>query len=71
MENRYSFNTFKVQRRKVTMKLGTLKSSSRDGKLVVVSKDNKKISWADHIISNLREAVEKLVKGQNRFGKSL
>ena len=40
------------------MKLGTLKSSSRDGKLVVVSKDNKQIAGAEHIAPNFREAVE-------------
>ena len=40
------------------MKLGTLKSPSRDGKLVVVSKDNKTWTSADAIAPNLRTAVE-------------
>ena len=40
------------------MKLGTLKSDSRDGKLVVVSKDNKKWTSAEQIAPNLRTAVE-------------
>ena len=40
------------------MKLGTLKSSSKDGQLVVVSKDNTKVTLANHIAPNLREAVE-------------
>ena len=40
------------------MKLGTLKSSSRDGQLVVVSRDNSQLAVADSIASNLREAVE-------------
>lgn len=40
------------------MKLGSLKSSSRDGKLVVVSKDNKKWTSAEQIAPSLRLAVE-------------
>ena len=40
------------------MKLGTLKSNSRDGKLVVVSKDNTKWTSAEQIAPNLRTAVE-------------
>ena len=44
------------------MKLGTLKSSSRDGKLVVVSKDNKKWAGAEQIAPNLRIAVENWAK---------
>ena len=40
------------------MKLGTLKSSHRDGQLCVVSKDNTKLAVASHIAPNLREAVE-------------
>lgn len=40
------------------MKLGTLKSPSRDGQLVVVSKDNKKTASAEAIAPNLRSAVE-------------
>ena len=40
------------------MKLGTLKSSSRDGELVVVSKDNKKIALGSSIAPDLRTAVE-------------
>ena len=40
------------------MKLGTLKSASRDGKLVIVSKDNKKWTSAEQIAPSLRIAVE-------------
>ena len=41
------------------MKLGTLKSSnSRDGELIVVSKDNQRAVKAGHIAPSLREAVE-------------
>ncbi len=40
------------------MKLGTLKSKSRDGRLVVVSKDNKSYVSAENISPSLREAVE-------------
>ncbi|MDE0092713.1 MAG: fumarylacetoacetate hydrolase family protein [Oligoflexia bacterium] len=40
------------------MKLGTLQSSSRDGTLVVVSKDNKKWTSAEQIAPNLRTAIE-------------
>lgn len=40
------------------MKLATLKSPSRDGRLIVVSRDNQRAVGADHIAKNLREAVE-------------
>ncbi|MBC6414927.1 MAG: fumarylacetoacetate hydrolase family protein [Bdellovibrionales bacterium] len=40
------------------MKLGSLKSSSRDGTLVVISKDNTKYSIATEIAPNLRTALE-------------
>lgn len=41
------------------MKLGTLKSDkSKDGDLVVVSKDNKRAAKVPHIAANLREAIE-------------
>ena len=40
------------------MKLATLKSKSRDGELIVVSKDNKNAVRATHIAPCLREAVE-------------
>lgn len=40
------------------MKLGTLKSKSLDGDLVVVSKDNKKAVRVSNIAPNLRTAVE-------------
>lgn len=40
------------------MKLGTIKSSSRDGELVLVSKDNKKMVSASSIAPDLRTAVE-------------
>lgn len=40
------------------MKLGTLKSISRDGELVVVSRDNSKFAKVPQIAPNLREAVE-------------
>lgn len=48
------------------MKLGTLKSDSRDGRLVVVSQDNQNMAFADSIAPNLREAVENWpsVKGE-------
>lgn len=40
------------------MKLATLKSSSRDGELVVVSRDGKSAVNANSIAPNLREAIE-------------
>jgi fumarylacetoacetate (FAA) hydrolase len=40
------------------MKLGTLKSKSRDGEMIVVSKDNKRAVKASAIAPSLREAVE-------------
>ncbi len=40
------------------MKLGSLKSNSRDGSLVVISKDNKKIISAKGIADSLRVAIE-------------
>ena len=40
------------------MKLGSLKSSSRDGQLVVVSQDNKKMVSAGDVAENLRTALE-------------
>lgn len=40
------------------MKLGSLKAKSRDGQLVVVSKDNQWCVTAAHIAPSLREAVE-------------
>ncbi|MCY4513349.1 MAG: fumarylacetoacetate hydrolase family protein [Bdellovibrionales bacterium] len=40
------------------MKLGSLKSSSKDGRLVVVSKDNKKMVPATDVAENLRTALE-------------
>lgn len=40
------------------MKLGTLKSTSRDGVLVVVSKDNSKFAKVPEIAPNFREAIE-------------
>ena len=40
------------------MKLGTLKSNSRDGELIVVSKDNQRGIRASHIAPSLREAIE-------------
>ena len=41
------------------MKLGSLKSSSPDGKLVVVSKDNLQYCTVENIAPNLRVALEK------------
>ncbi|MGZ3721443.1 MAG: fumarylacetoacetate hydrolase family protein [Bdellovibrionales bacterium] len=42
------------------MKLGSLKSAhSRDGELIVVSKDNQRAIRAEHIAPSLREAIEK------------
>ncbi len=40
------------------MKLGSLKSDSRDGRLVVISKDNKKMVSAKAIADHLRLAIE-------------
>lgn len=41
------------------MKLGTLKSNtSRDGELIVISKDNQRAIRATHIAPSLREAIE-------------
>lgn len=40
------------------MKLGSLKSSSKDGALVVVSRDNKKMAPAENIAKNLLSAIE-------------
>jgi fumarylacetoacetate (FAA) hydrolase len=41
------------------MKLGSLKSAhSRDGELIVVSKDNQRAIRAEHIAPSLREAIE-------------
>lgn len=40
------------------MKLASLKSGSRDGELIVVSRDLKKAASATHIVSSLREAIE-------------
>lgn len=40
------------------MKLGTLKSKSRDGELIVVSQDNSKAVRASSVAPSLREAVE-------------
>lgn len=40
------------------MKLGTLNTESRDGELVVVSRDNKRAVRATQVAKNLREAVE-------------
>lgn len=40
------------------MKLGTLKSASRDGDLVVVSRDNRQAVRATGVAANLREALE-------------
>ena len=51
------------------MKLGTLRSSSRDGELVVVSKDNQKLCLASSIASNLREAIENWSEVKNPLEK--
>ena len=40
------------------MKLASLRSSSRDGDLIVVSRDLKWALKASHIVANLREAIE-------------
>src|SRR3569623_97616 len=43
----------------LAMKLGSLKSvHSRDGELIVVSKDNQRAIRANHIAPSLREAIE-------------
>ncbi len=41
------------------MKLGSLKSNSRDGELVIVSRDLSRLAIASDICPNLREAMEK------------
>jgi len=41
------------------MKLGSLKSKSKDGEFVIISKDNKKYAKATDIAPSLREALEK------------
>ena len=40
------------------MKLGSLKSSQRDGELVIVSRDLSRLTKASDIVPNLREALE-------------
>jgi fumarylacetoacetate (FAA) hydrolase len=40
------------------MKLASLKTGSRDGSLILVSRDLKKAVKAEHIVSTLREAIE-------------
>lgn len=50
------------------MKLASLKSAtSRDGELIVVSKDNQKAIKATHIAANLREAIEDWKNTQPRL----
>lgn len=44
------------------MKLGTLKTNSRDGELIVVSRDNKTAVKASDIVPSLREAIENWIK---------
>lgn len=52
------------------MKLGTLKSAkSKDGELVIVSKDNKKYILANEIAPNLREAVENWTNVKDKLKK--
>lgn len=40
------------------MKLATIKSKSKDGKLIIVSKNNKQAVEATSVVANLREAME-------------
>lgn len=49
------------------MKLGTIKSSSRDGQLVVVSKDNQRLALVEPIAPNLRLAVENWSKVKDQL----
>jgi fumarylacetoacetate (FAA) hydrolase len=51
------------------MKLGSLKSSSRDGSLIVVSQDNKKGVLATDVALSLREAVENWPSARPRLQK--
>jgi fumarylacetoacetate (FAA) hydrolase len=55
------------------MKLGTIKSKSRDGELVVVSDNLAKAVRVSHIVSSLREAIEQweIVKAplENVYGR--
>ncbi len=51
------------------MKLGTLKSASLDGELVVISKDTKKAVKVPSIAANMREAVENWTKTQPELEK--
>lgn len=51
------------------MKLGSLKSSSRDGSLVVISKDNKKMVLAGGIASDLRSAIENWTEAKPKLEK--
>ena len=48
------------------MKLATIKTSARDGELIVVSKDNKTAAKAHRVASSLREAIEnwEIAEGQ-------
>ena len=47
------------------MKLGTIKSSSRDGQLVVISQDNQRMAVVEDIAPNLRSAAENWLKVRN------
>lgn len=49
------------------MKLGSLKSSSLDGELCVVSKDLKKAVKVTHIVPSLREAMEKWTQYEGKL----
>lgn len=49
------------------MKLATLKSTHRDGELIVVSRDNQNAVKATHIAPNLREAVEDWARARPRL----
>lgn len=51
------------------MKLGSLKSNSPDGELIVVSRDNKRFVRARHIAPSLREAVENWSKCEGLLKK--
>ncbi len=52
------------------MKLGTLKSKSYDGELVVVSRDNSKFVRVPDIAPNLRQAIETWANCQDRLAKT-
>lgn len=51
------------------MKLASIKSDSKDGQLVVVSKDNLRFTKASHIAPNLRSAIETWYQSEKELNK--